>query len=80
MPVGSAIQLGFHRLPLLQFGVLILPVYVVMFLAVVWREEVKPFVSSVNVVGLLVVCWGVFVVVLVRICFEWCLVGGRRGR
>jgi len=77
VPFAATMQLVFHGMPFLRFGALLLPVYVAMFLALAWREYVEHLVTPVYVLSLMVASWGVFVVVLRRICSKWCLVGGR---
>ena len=77
LPFASTMQLVFHRMPFLLFGALMLPVYVAVFLAFGLRERVEHLVNPLSVVSLLVVSWGVFQLVLRRICFKWCLVGKR---
>jgi hypothetical protein len=78
LPFASTMQLVFHRMPFLQFGGVMLPVYAGMFLGIVWRERVGPLVNPLSVVSLLVVSWGVFLLTLRHICEKWCLVGQRR--
>lgn len=78
LPFASTMQLVFHRMPFLLFGALMLPVYAAMFLGLGWREHVEFLVTPLYVVSLLVASWGVFLLVLRRICSKWCLVGPRR--
>jgi len=80
LPFASAMQLVFHKMPFLLFGALMVPVYVAMFLMFAWRERVEHLVNPLSVLSLLVVSWGIFVVVLRRVCSKWCLVGQRRSR
>jgi hypothetical protein len=77
LPFASAMQLVFYGMPFLRFGALLLPVYVAMFLAIACREYVEPLVTPLYVVSLMVVSWGVFLLVLRRVCSKWCLVGGK---
>ena len=78
LPFASTMQLVFHKMPFLLFGALMLPLYVAVFLAFAWRERVEYLINPLSVVSLLVVSWGVFQLVLRRICSKWCLVGKRR--
>lgn len=80
LPFASAMQLVFHRTPFLRVGALMAPVYAAIFLIFVWREQVESLVNPLSVLSLLVLSWGVFVVVLRRICSKWCLVDQRRLR
>ena len=80
LPFACTMQLVFHGMPFLLFGALMLPLYVAMFLAFAWRERVEYLVNPLSVLSLLVVSWGVFQLVLRRICSKWCLVGKGRGR
>lgn len=80
LPFACTMQLVFHGMPFLLFGALMLPLYVAMFLAFAWRERVEHLVNPLSVLSLLVVSWGVFQLVLRRICSKWCLVGKGRGR
>jgi len=76
LPFASAIELVFYRRPFLLLAALIVGMYVVVFLSFGWYEDVEIFVNPAFVVGSLVAGWGVFLLVLRRICFKWCLVGG----
>jgi len=78
LPFASTMQLVFHRMAFLLFGALMLPLYMAIFLAFGWRERVEPLVTPLYVVSLLVASWGLFLLVLGRICSKWCLVGQRR--
>jgi hypothetical protein len=78
LPFLSTMQLVFHRMPFLRFGALLLPVYMGVYLGIVWGERVEPLVNPLSVVSLLAVSWGVFLLTLRHICSKWCLVGQRR--
>jgi len=78
LPFASTMQLVFHRMPFLLFAALMLPLYVPVFLAIVWRENVELLINPLSVLSLLVVSWGIFLLTLRHICEKWCLVGQRR--
>ena len=74
LPLAYTMQLVFHRMPFLLFVALIVPLYVAMFLAFAWRESVEYLVNPLSVLSSLVISWGLFLLVLRRICSKWCLV------
>jgi hypothetical protein len=75
VPFVSAIQLFSRGRLLVLVGAMMVGIFAVVFLTFGRPDQVELMLSPLNVVGLLVAVWSIFLLVLSRICFEWCLVG-----
>ena len=80
LPFASTIQLVFHGMPFLRFGTLLLGLFPGMYLGIIWWEDIEFLVNPLSILILLVVSWGIFLVVLRRVCSKWSLVGQGRLR
>ena len=75
LPIASTIQLAFRRMPFSVFSALTLSLYAVIFLAIVWHENLGILVNPLFVAGVAAAGWGIFLIVLRQICMNRCLVG-----
>jgi hypothetical protein len=80
LPFASAMRLIFRGKPFLLFGSLILPVLVGEYWSLGGEEPLGRWDVLLLVISIMVVSWGVFLLVLHRVCSKWCLVGGGRAR